>query len=478
MFMVLRQRLGLQPAPARARLRGLLLPVLAALAAAAAWATPASGSPSTKNYEAAVSPTTVYVLTPTEVTLTLSDDPASNQSFASTQVSFGTLTSTGPAPEVAYTSNNLGWAEALVKSSPATFQLTSETGQPAVAPGGQISVSFSLDVPTPGTIAVSTQVKQSNDFLGTNNQFALQGLPPSVTVASYLIAFSQEPPSELQQSDPAAGKFSYICPPVAVALSTASGQPAPAGIPVTIVPSANPGLYFGTAPVASETLATGSNGTAIFGTCSSGFASTNLGTGFSLTASAGAASVTSSPFSVAQSVQQCPGSCSSPQVASNIMEGTTGKVSASNNENAGFELASSFGEGLLLQCDSYVVGHDPADPFLSSVAGSPASGSVTSGVVTLFFPKAIVNELPNNGTPLMPVCAGAAQPFLAKLGVAPSSTSPFQYQGLLYDCDDPTYTAEAGSYPLQMCVASRSKSAANETVVVDVSSLTDDPMWL
>ena len=156
------------------------------------------------------------------------------------------------------------------------------------------------------------------------------------------------------------------------------------------------------------------------------------------------------------------------------MSGTTGALSATN-DSSGFQLLTSFGQGLYLSCDSAVVGTNPADP-LQVVSSLASSGTVTSGTLTLFFPKAIVNEVPNNGTPQMPICAGAYTAFPGSTSVTPSSTSPYPYQGLLYSCDDPSYLSSSDT--LKMCISSESKNAANETVVVEVSSLADDPEFI
>ncbi len=462
----------------KSRLIKLFTPAVAALVAISAWAPGAGASPSTKNYEASVSPQTIYIDTPaTVVSVALTNDQSSNQSFGSAQVSIGMLsdvTSASSTPQVSYLSNSLGWSETLVQASPAVFQLTSTTGQPVVAPGGSVTIEFSVDAPATGSLPVSTEVKQSNDFLGKNNDFQLQGSVPSITVLAYQLTFAHQP-SDVQKSVPSSGNFSYMCPVVTVQVDYPDGSSAPVGgIPITITSAgtSDPGLYFGTAPVPSSgiTVETDSSGVATFGTCTSGLAATNLGSGYELQASGASASVSSNPFAVVQSLVDCPaGTCTPPTVTSTVMSGTTGTLSATN-DSSGFQLLTSFGQDLYLSCDSAVVGSNPADPLqaVSSVAAS--------GTLTLFFPKAIVNEVPNNGTPLMPICVGAYTAFPGSSKVTPTSTSPYPYQGLLYGCDDPSYLGSPDT--LKMCISSESKSAANETVVIEVSSLADDPEFI
>jgi hypothetical protein len=173
-----------------------------------------------------------------------------------------------------------------------------------------------------------------------------------------------------------------------------------------------------------------------------------------------------------QSLQIC---TSSPCTASvqSASTGAAGVVSASNSGGGSFSLLSSFGLGETLSC-SDLVATTPADPL---VATSGATDSV-SGDITLTFPKAIVNSLVNNGTPLMPVCVGAEAAFPASVSTAGSQQYP--YQGLLYACDSSAYAAAVSSksYPLQICVESYAKiQGGAEQVVVYTSSLGGDPMY-
>ncbi len=446
----------------------------------------ASAATSTKYYSASATPSPIYVATPTVVTVTLTNSASSQQSFGSAELTIGTL----PQSAVAIGQPPTGWQAAFVGTgTPAVVKLTNPSGSP-VTPGGSISLPLTLTPPTAAPITIGTVVKQANDFSGSGNDFVLQGADPTITVMPLYLRFSVQPPSYLQQSDPKTSSYSYMCPPVAVELVNSTGGPvASSGVSVSISSGpGDPGLYY-TPPgpnsvpspiTTSVGTTTNSYGVATFGTvdssgtCGSGLAATNVGSNFTLIASSPAATstVTSSSFSVVQSLQICTSSPCTADVQS-ASTGTAGVVSASNSTGDQFSLLSSFGLGETLSC-SDLVATTPADPL---VATSGATGTV-SGYITLTFPKAIVNSLVNNGTPLMPVCVGAEAAFPASFSTSGSSQYP--YQGLLYACDSSTYTSEvsSGSYPLQICVESYAKiHGGAEQVVVYTSSLGGDPMY-
>ena len=605
-------------------IKALLLPVAAALVAAA-WAPVASAAPSTKYYEASLNgqPTEdVPVLTPSPVTVKLTNDLSSNQTFGSAQLTFPNLTSaelTAPATTVPS-----GWTAQFVQTTaPAVLELTSAGPGDAITPGHSLLITVQVHEPYIGSLVVTTQVKQSNDFLGNNNDFTLLGGDPSLVVYPYLsfstqpppdvllsvpasnsyiymcqpsadpqavtvqldgpnnvpldqsnvpvtitgsqglglynntgatgapepvgpggitvytdgsgqavfgpstgactyglasntpgngftlgassfgatttsdpfnvvqyeLSFSQQPPTDLQASlqKSVQLKYSYMCPPVAVQVEsvppTSAGTPTPidtAGVPVTtgVSPNGtpNPGLYYGTTSVTSETVSTNSSGVAVFGvpgvsgSCTSGFAATNLGAGYKLAASSPGAvgAVDSKAFNVDQYVNtSCSVDCNTGTLTS-ANTGTTADVSATNGPSS-FELAGSFGQGLSLSYCSGAVGNN--DVFNTSATDQPV------GEITFVFPKAVVNEVPNNGTPLMPICAGANAPFPGS-STDLSNQYPGEppYQGLLENCDNLTSLTPPSSTQIVMCVVSRSKQAANEQVVVYTSSLTD-PMY-
>jgi hypothetical protein len=422
----------------------------------------AGATPQYKFYSASAAPSSIVAGSPTAVTVTLANRATSNQPFGSAELTIGSL----PAGAVSIGTNTLGWAASLAGSNPAIVLLESGA-HPAVAPGKTLSLTLTLTPPTTASILIATVVKQSNDFSGSGNNFNLQGQDPTITVtpAAVTLAFQQQPPSLIQQSVPAKSNFTYMCPSVSVV--TSGGQPV-SGVPVTInysPGSADPGLYFGTNQVTASgvTATSGSNGLATFGdtACSTGLAATNLGSGYTLTASSPAATgpVTSSPFSVVQFT--CPPTCQI--TVTSPSTGTKGSITSTPPSSGRYQLLGSFGQGAL-SCDSSV----------TTTAGDPLvaqTSAAASGIVTMTFPKAVVNSISNNGTPLMPVCAGAGQSFP---GSSLTTSTTFPYQGLLQNC--PANYLTAGGF--QLCVLSRVRNpGASETIQIYASDLSDPSFW-
>lgn len=407
-----------------------------------------------------------FVGVPDTATVTLGNEAYSTQSFGSAELTFNTVSSS--AVQVAQGSLPTGWSSQVLRGTPAVVLLSSQNGSP-IPPGGSLSVQVTITPAAAGTLAIVPQVKQSNDFSGTGNGFVLDGSSNlAVQVITLTLQFSQQPSSTIGQSLPST-YFAYFCPPVRVQTA-----PVASGVPITITfgGAADPGLVDGTSPVGGSgvTVDTDANGLATFGSCASGLGATNIGTGFTLSASSPAASspVTSTSFQV---LQTCSGACTRNNTSQTT--GTTGTVSASD-KGSFFQIFTSFGQGVNLNCDSAVTAPGfPADPLY--VEAQATAGGV-SGELTFVFPKTVVNSLANNGTPLMPVCAGATKAFLAKVPYPGSAAYPFQ--GLLYDCTDPMYVSQSGSDPLQMCVKSRAKIGGGaEQIVVDTSNLSDPSFW-
>jgi hypothetical protein len=428
----------------------------------------AGAAPQTKNYDVSVSPSTVYVGAPTSVRVNLENDPSSTQSFGSAELSFGSLPAS--AVDTASITISSGWNSAVVSTSPLVLLATSGTA-PGIAPSSSVSVTFNLTAPSANPIDVTTEVKQSNDFSGHGNDFVDKTSNPQViTVTPVTLTFSQQP-STVQQSTKS-GPFYAMCQPVSVQAS--AGTTPVDGIQITLsAGSGVPGLYWeGSAVSLTNTITatTGTGGLAVFGTCGSGISATNLGSGYTLTAGSPAAAgpIPSSSFSVVQFQELCStGSCSTGNLNSSST-GTTGNISTTGTGT--YELLGSFGQGQL-QCDSLVT-TTTGDPIV--VQTTPVSnGASDYALVTMTFPKKVVNSLANNGTPLMPVCAGATQPFTGS-NTTPMSNATYPYQGLLPDCTA-TYLGDAA----QFCVVSRNKNGgASETVQVYVgANYSSDPSF-
>lgn len=429
----------------------------------------------TKFYNAAATWSTVpaFVGVTDTASITLGNDPTSTQSFGSAELTFNTQPSS--AVQVVQSSVPAGWAAKVLNGTPAVVLLTSQNAA-AVLPGGSLTVQVKVTATAAGTLVVGTQVKQSNNFSGTGNDFVrLNSSGLTISVIALSLQFTQQPSVQIGQSLPAAVPpyFTSFCNPVSVQIYNGAAPVAASGIPVTIkyAGSSNPGLYFQGAAVTASgvTVNTDSSGLATFGSCASGLGASVVGLGFTLSAGApGATAVTSSAFQV---LQTCQGTCTTTDTSGT--NGTTSSVNAGDTGNF-FQIFTTFGKGEALNCDSAVtVPGFPVDPLF--VETQTITGTV-SGTVTMVFPKAVVNSLTNNGTPLMAVCAGASQAFLAKVAY-PGSTD-FPYQGLLYDCTDAAYLASAASYPVQLCVQSRAKVGNGaEKIVVFTSDLSDPSYW-
>jgi hypothetical protein len=438
----------------------------------------------TKFYDATAtwSTATAFVGVADTATIALGNEPSSTQTFGSAELAFNIVPSS--AIQVVRSSLPAGWSAEVLSANSAVVLLTSQKGS-AISPGGSLTVQVAVTPPAAGTLTIVPEVKQSNNFSGTGNDFTLDsssGL--SITVIALGLHFSQQPSSTIGQSLPGASPpyFTDFCNPVSVQTDNGGTPVAVSGVPITIqyAGKANPGLYFGAsaAGAAGVTVNTDATGLATFGSCASGLAATVVGLGYTLSASSPDAStpVTSTSFQV---LQTCIQSCTTNQKSQTT--GTTGTVSASNSHNV-FQIFTAFGQGVTLSCDGAVTSPgSPVDPLFAET--QTAAGTV-SGTLTLVFPKSVVNSLPNNGAALMPVCAGASQPFPRQGD--PSTGEPFPgstgvpYQGLLYDCTDAAYLSlvASGAYPVQLCVQSRAKLAGGaEQIVVFASDLSDPSFW-
>lgn len=155
------KRLGsLRNAVAAIVLGGLVAAVLAVASAQAA--------PSKKNYTIQVAVTN-DALSHQDFTVTLANDTSSNTTLGSANV----MPPAGFIVDTASTARS-GWSAAVVGN---VVQLRSATSGDALAPGSSMTVSVhvaSPNLPTTGCSAAwSSQVKQSNDFNGTNNWFTI-----------------------------------------------------------------------------------------------------------------------------------------------------------------------------------------------------------------------------------------------------------------------------------------------------------------
>lgn len=429
----------------------------------------ASSGPTFKFYTANVLPKAVLESnTPTQVTLNLANETISNTSFGSAEVTVPDAFANGQPVTVPR-----GWTAGYLSTNPDVLLLTSVKSA-VIAPGGTLPVTFTF---TPSTTTNGspynfvTEVKQSNNFSGTGNDFNLDSANSGTTievVSTANIAFDQQP-TDVQQST---STSYFMCPAVSVIATASDGTPV-GGVTVTVSHNSatgDPGLIYSPESLSSPGVTTDDTGVATFATfgsadCSSGIGATNLGSGYTLIANATTLSGTitspeSSTFSVVQMLFTCTTDpCNTPTITG--ASGTKGSASISFG-TPGYKVIGQFG-GNSLVCDSEVT-TIPADELdLQTTVGA-------SGVVTLVFPKSVVNNLANNGTPLMQVCAGASAQFPGSKDQGQGVTP--EWQGLAADCGT-GYT----SIPDNICVLSRSKNAASETIKVYVQNLSDPGFW-
>jgi len=333
---------------------------------------PVSAATSTKKYSAVLSGGVKggqELSVPTKatgnntVTLVLTNQQDSQQAFGSAQLDFvgpplpGFIVPPTPSGLLPVQVSRTGWTvQEVVKGT--RYRLVNSGTLNPVPPGTSLSVTITLPG-TPGTTELRTQVRQSNDFRGTNNDFTLTSSP--------------EQPLKIFTVGSCGG-----------------------------------------------------------GTCTEPtFISTENKIRADLTLSA------SAPFTF----------------------------------TAGFTTAG-------LSCDKIPFGDKvPIEPFQVATDRS----TEVSKTLVLTFPKALANLVPNNGTALHPVCAGADVRFPGSdpVGVQPN------FEGLLLNCNDPVYVDQVRAFNtgvdphplLPMCVSARARNAGNLIITITVEPTLFDPRF-
>lgn len=303
----------------------------------------ASAAPQTKYYDVSLVPPPAGSYATAAVQI--ENDPSSTQSFGSAEINFGSALANPP-------SVSSGWytpSQPDPSRYPGLWLFTSPASD-SIPPGSSLLVTFTLSSSATSSFGIATEVKQSNDFNGSGNNFVNLTGDPIVT------------------------------------------------------------------PCAGST------------TCSLSGTSATTGT----------------------------------------------EASASLTYSSPYVAYGSFGLTGQLTCDNQVT-TTPGDPFLVESFGTPAYGTVS-----MTFPKSVVNNLANNGTPLMQVCARASYPFTTASGGQASQVGTSQYyDGLLPDCPSSVTATTVGTTlsPPVLCVLSRAKKAANETIEIYVSDFSDPSFW-
>jgi hypothetical protein len=324
--------------------------------------------------------------------------------------------------------------------------VTSPTGS-GIAPKGQVAVTVAVTTPTSSCNAEwTTFVKQSNDFLGTGNDFMLSGSQQATTVGTNHLQWTTQPvPTEVNVlMSPA---------PVVTALDPC-GHPVTTPVDVTLTDAFDPTNLSGTALTDVATSAT--NGQASFANLTFG----SFGFYDQLTAAAsGFTSNTSDVFIVAEKLTPCDttDSCSLDLGnKSSTLAGVTTGIGTPGQYVSGSRIAGTSGSSPFPACTAQEGGS-------VQVSDTIMVDSPRAKTVTLTIAKALVNAVSNNGTPFMDICLDipsqaqtADNAFLTKADVANSGTTATSYQGLLPDC-----TNVSNAPP---CVISRKKNAANEVI--------------
>lgn len=194
------------PLRSRAILQRCLLcvsAVLLAVVGAAPW--PASAASASNTYTALWSgggtTTTVLAGALSTVTVVLANTSTGPQSFGSAQIKMGNIPVAGLGPVSDSQSATTGWSEAVVSTNPYKVQVSSPKGSAGVPPGDALSATFTVEPPSTGSFSIDTQVKQSNDFNGPNNQFTWTNAPLTLTVVQQCNTGTSGSCSSTTQSD-------------------------------------------------------------------------------------------------------------------------------------------------------------------------------------------------------------------------------------------------------------------------------------
>jgi len=166
-------------------------------------AVPASAAPSTKNYSAALAGSTdggksVAVAAGGSATLVLTNRLDSQQGFGSAQLDFASTPTTSGVSAVGV--SRAGWTVQEVTKGARYLLLNSGTLNP-VPPGGELQVTITTKAPTTGKTELRTEVRQSNDFKGTNNDFTLIA-PPSLPLIINTVGSCQSSCTPTTQPSP------------------------------------------------------------------------------------------------------------------------------------------------------------------------------------------------------------------------------------------------------------------------------------
>src|SRR5262249_15423720 len=281
-----------------------------------------------------------------------------------------------------------------------------------LAPGKSVSVSATATMPCNPTAApytFTTQVKQSNDFLGTGNDFTITGAQPAVAIIGQCsLAFGTQPASQQKASDITSDAF----------LGLAGGGH---GIQVKVLDGGGVNLvtWWHTAVVLG--IATNPGGGTLSGTTSvlpSGGVATfstspgpnidKAASGYQLNATSDGIVATppkSNAFNIVDSGQRCRGGQTCSGTTSNAKNSVNVSGTATNDNDL---LIITLGgpTAPVIQCGAYIATTDTAQEDFVTSTGGP-SGGLTS-TMTLFAP--FVTKPASKYI----ACLGSTEPFLTR----------------------------------------------------------------
>ena len=338
------------------------------------------------------------------------------------------------------TNGNFNAPSVDATTTPETITVTSNgpTGD-GIVPGGSLTISVSGIASAsvcPGTWGV--EVKQSNDFSGSGNDFLGNNVSTPVSGGAQLIWTTQPMDTEYDKD---MGASSVPPAPPAVTLEDACGNPV--SITSFVVSDAAGALTPQTPAI--------SGGTATLNHVQF----SDYGFSDTLTATANGVSATSTSFNVFQSWQICgSGPCSTPTLGTKLGETLVGVVTGGGI--AGDQLSAGV-KGVVDPTDT--CGGTTSEPAIGEIVSFNINGR--SKTVTMTLAKNFVLVNPNNGTPFMDICLDTTasgttwfdKRHYANPGLYPNKVSI----GLLPDC---SVTGTDGG----PCVTSRKKNAGNEII--------------
>jgi len=442
----------------RAKLSRLAVPIVLAVAMGGAVVLPAGAVTSVKKFSeglhvgtgGSVTNATLDPGSTNTLQFDITNAHASNQAFGSALILVPNGFTAGvpsltPASHVLYPNFQVNWSSAAHTG----FLLTSTgpTGS-GIPHDGTISITSSVTAPTTGVCNAvwTTQVKQSNDFSGSGNDFVATNTV-TTSVGSNHLAFTTQP-VDTEFDKTMANVVVTAEDPCNQAVGSFNGT-------VTLTDLFDP------TKVASGSTATAASGVATFSNIT--FVS-DWGYTDSFTATAtGFDSATSNAFSVEQVIKTCD--------ANKTCSASGLNNSGTLNTIAGIDVGSAPSQDTLKV--SVAGKPDPAvqdyvqtcqNTQITATGTTPTFyGTIVSlqinnrqKTVTMTLPKSYVLLQPTpNGTPFWDIClqTDAQHPFTDKFGNAGVTA------GFLPDC--PTTLP---SPLVQPCIQSRNKNAGNEII--------------